>query len=150
MNFYMLIGIVGSGKSTYGKKFAAEIGATYISSDDIRQELTGNITDQSKNGVIFSRVIPDRITAGLSSGDVVYDATNYNMKARKDLLALAKGLGAKTIAIVIDTPFDECRRRNSARTERVVPSFVLDRMIAGYQAPDKNIERIDEIKTVTV
>lgn len=147
--FHFVVGIVGSGKSTYAKKLVAELNATLVSSDDIRLEVCGDMTDQSKNSFIFTRVIPDRITAGLSSGDVVYDATNVSRKARKDVCALAKGLGAKVVAHVLQTPFEECYRRNSARVERVVPDFVIDRQIAAYQEPDCNIEKIDEIKKVT-
>ncbi len=107
------------------------------------------MTDQSKNGLIFTKIIPDRITAGLSSGDVIYDATNYSRKARRDVCTQAKGLGAKVVAHVMTTPFEECYRRNAARAERVVPEFVLDRMVAGYEKVDVNIEKIDEVTEVT-
>lgn len=140
---------MGSGKSTYGKKLTAETGATLISSDDIRFELTGDMTDQSKNSFIFTKVIPERIKAAKAAGqDVIYDATNYNRKSRRDILILASTLGFNVIAHVMQTPFDECRRRNAARFERVVPEFVLDRMTSGWESPDKNIEKIDEIKLI--
>ncbi len=148
---HITVGIVGSGKTTFVKKLQAETNATVVCPDDIRAELSGgDATDQSKNHFIFSRVVPERIKAGLLAGDVIYDATNYNRKNRRDVCILAKSLGATVIAHVIDTPFEECYRRNAARSERIVPEFVLDRMVAGYEAPDKNIEKIDEIRTVTV
>ncbi len=146
----MTVGIVGAGKSTLVKRLQAETGATVICPDEIRGELSGgNVADQSNNGVIFTKIVPERIKAAFKSGDVIYDATNYNRKSRRDVCFLAKTLGATVIAHVLDTPFDECRRRNAARSERVVPEFVLDRMISGYEAPDKNIEKIDEIRQVT-
>lgn len=150
-NLHITVGIVGSGKSTFVKKLQADTGATVVCPDDIRGELCGgNVADQSKNGLIFTKIVPERIKAGLKAGDVIYDATNYNRKNRRDVCIMAKTLGATVIAHVLNTPFDECRRRNAARSERVVPDFVLDRMISGYEAPDKNIEKIDEIKSVTV
>lgn len=146
----MTVGIVGSGKSTFVKKLQAETGAAVVCPDDIRAELSGgNPSDQSKNALVF-KIVPERIKAALVNGDVIYDATCYNRKNRRDICILAKSLGVKVIAHVLDTPFEECIRRNATRSERVVPDFVLDRMIAGYEAPDKNIEKIDEIKSVTV
>jgi len=147
--FHMLVGIVGSGKSTLCKKLLVDKQATLVSSDDIRLEVCGNMTDQSKNGLIFTKIIPERIKAGLKAGNVVYDATNYNRKSRREWLTLAKSLGARTVVHQMLTPFDECRRRNAARLERVVPDFVIDKMVAGWEAPDMNIEKIDEIILVS-
>jgi predicted kinase len=146
--FHLLVGIVGSGKSTVAKRLVAEHGATLVSSDDIRLEVCGDMTDQSKNGYIFGTVIPDRIKAAVAIGDVVYDATNYSRKSRKDVCLLARSLGCKVVAHVLQTPFEECYRRNKARVERVVPEFVLDRMVSGYEEPDVNIEKIDEVRKV--
>ncbi len=147
----MTVGIVGSGKSTFVKKLQLELGCPVVCPDDIRAELSGgNISDQSNNGRIFNTIVPERIKAALATGDVIYDATCYNRKNRRDICTLAKLLGARVVAYELDTPFEECIRRNDARSERVVPDFVLDRMIAGYESPDKNIEKIDEIKSVTV
>lgn len=144
----MTVGIVGSGKSTFVKKLQAETNATVVCPDDIRAEVCGSIADQSKNGYIFTKLVPERIKAGLEKGDVIYDATCYNRKNRRDICILAKSLGATVVAHVLRTPFEECYVRNAARTERVVPEFVLDRMVAGYEEPDKNIEKIDEIRDV--
>lgn len=142
----MMVGIVGSGKSTHVSKLQAETGATVISPDEIRKELTGDMSDQSRNGDIFNNIVPLRIVR--AGGDIIYDATNYNRKNRKGILTIAKANGYRVVALVMQTPFDECRRRNAARSERVVPDFVLDRMTSGYEAPDKNIERIDEIRLI--
>lgn len=47
---YIPIGISGSGKTTYGNK----LNAVVVCPDDIRKELTGDISDQSKNAEVFS------------------------------------------------------------------------------------------------
>jgi predicted kinase len=141
---HMTVGIVGSGKSTFVQKLQSQTNAAVVCPDDIRAELSGDASDQSKNGYIFTKVVPERIKAGLAVGDVIYDATNYNRKNRRDVCILAKSLGAKVVAHVFRTPHDECRRRNAGRS-RVVPDFVIDRQIQGYEEPDKNIEKIDEV-----
>ena len=144
----MMVGIVGAGKSTYVKTLQAQTNATVVSPDEIRLELCGDMTDQSKNGYIFTKVVPERIKAALEKGEVIYDATNYNRKNRKDVLILASTLGAKVVVHQMTTPFEECIRRNAARSERIVPDFVLERMITGWEAPDKNLEKIHEIRFV--
>jgi protein phosphatase len=140
--FYLLVGIPGSGKSTYAKRLAEEIETTLICPDDIRAELCGDITDQSRNHYIFSVVVPERIRA--AKGHIVYDATNYNVKNRRNILKLARSLDFETIVCVMTTSFQECLRRNAAR-QRVVPKHVMDRMIIGYEAPSMVIEQIDKI-----
>lgn len=144
----MMVGIPGSGKSTCVTRLHHALCCEVVCPDTIRFELTGDESNQDKNGVIFSKIVPERIKAALKVGDVIYDAMNYNRKSRKDICILAKSLDAKVIAYVLDTPFDVCIARNAVR-ERVVPDFVFDRVIGGYQAPDINIEKIDEIKSVT-
>ena len=49
-----LIGVSGSGKSTWIKNNKSKWNKTVvISPDEIRKELTGNISDQSKNKEVF-------------------------------------------------------------------------------------------------
>lgn len=145
---HITVGIVGSGKSTYTTQLSKETGAPVISTDDIRAEVCGgDATDQSKNGYIFRVLIPDRVTKALAVGDAIYDATNYNRQNRKEILNLARSLNARVVAHVFRTPHAECRRRNANRS-RVVPDFVIDKQIAGYEDPDMNLERIHEIREV--
>lgn len=47
---YIPIGISGSGKTTYGNKLNVSV----VCPDDIRKEITGNISDQSNNSKVFS------------------------------------------------------------------------------------------------
>lgn len=149
MFFHATIGIPGSGKSTYVKKLmAAHPSAKVIHPDAIREDLTGSISDQSKNGIIFSQIVPQKLReAAQNRQDVIYDATCVSVKAR-DIFKLAKLLGYITVAHVMKTSHEESRARNKSR-ERVVPDFVMDRMIAQYQYPDKEKEAIDEIIEVS-
>lgn len=45
--FIMGIGIPGSGKTTFLRKFAVDNHCEYISSDDVRAEMTGSATDMT-------------------------------------------------------------------------------------------------------
>ena len=77
-NFYMLVGISGSGKSSH--KFEEEV--VKISSDALRAELYGDENDQTHNAEIFNE-LHKRVIKHLKAGDnVVYDATNLSRRRR--------------------------------------------------------------------
>ena len=68
--FYLMVGLAGSGKSTIAKEIEYSIRMSYpkydeygradkvvlISSDDIRAEILGDVNDQSQNDKVFSHV----------------------------------------------------------------------------------------------
>src|SRR5665213_239753 len=90
--FHATIGIIGSGKSTYARSLLdANSLWEYLCPDIIREELTGSTEDQSVNGFIFTKVVPQRILSAANSGrDILYDATNYRVKNRRGVFELAK------------------------------------------------------------
>ncbi len=146
--FHFTCGIVGSGKSTYVMSFMkANPGYEVISPDFLRLQYAGDMADQSKNHFIFSKVIPEYMEEVKARGHgIMYDATCYNRKNRKDVIRKARELGYRVVAHVFNTPFDECVRRNAERA-RVVPLSVLERMRDGWVAP--TLEEVDEIVEVT-
>lgn len=74
--FIMTVGISGSGKSTTLLKQYKD--CNIVSTDEIRIELTGNVSDQSKNRDVF-RIANERVVSSLISNiDVVFDATNVD------------------------------------------------------------------------
>ena len=134
MTVTILIGLPASGKSTKAKEIASDFRSFVLSSDKIREELYGNEATQGNPAEVFSllyKQMDDILTNGFS---VVIDATNICKRERSEAIKIAKKHGAKVEALVMDTPFAECVRRNDAR-ERKVPDFVFDRMIAKYEEP---------------
>jgi len=78
----MMIGVPGSGKSTWIAQNKHE-NAVVISPDDIRRELSGNVSDQSQNGKVWF-LAKERTVDALKAGkDVILDATNVATKSRK-------------------------------------------------------------------
>lgn len=141
--FYFTVGIPGCGKSTYFKNnFGDEV--IYISSDKLREELLGDVNDQSKNSLIFNEMYERTITALKENKDVYYDATNLNRKRRINLLKQLPE--CEKIAIVFAIPFDICCARNNAR-ERVVPQNVMERMYKSFEPP-YYVEGFDKIEVV--
>ena len=129
------VGIPACGKSYFAEQ-EHEKGAVVISSDSIREELYGDVNDQSHNAEVFDTMKKCTI-ATLRNGDyVIYDATNLNAKRRinflKELRREVKEFEA--ICVVFAGPYEECCERNKNR-ERTVPDYVMERMYKNFQPP---------------
>ncbi len=130
VRFIMLVGIPGSGKST----FAKQLGCKIFSSDELRKELWENENIQGNNEELFKE-LHKRIKAALNNGeDCVYDATNINAKRRKAFLTEIKNINCKKICATIITDFDLCIERNSQRNRRV-PYDVMRKMYLTFDIP---------------
>ena len=140
-NFYMMIGLPGSGKSYYCNQLGCEV----VSSDAIREELFGDVNDQTHNNEVFNEV-HNRIHNFLKSGtDCCYDATNLSRKRRRAFLNTVPKNVHKT-AIMIVRSFDECVKNNNNR-DRVVPIEVIERMFKHLTIPALE-EGFDEIRFI--
>lgn len=142
----MLIGLPGSGKSYWSKKYIQENPDTIlVSSDSIREEVFGDVNDQKHNGEVFN-IVHKRVVAAIKNGrDVILDATNLSRKRRIGFLKSIPD--CLTEAIVFAIPFETCCKRNSAR-DRVVPQVAMDRMYRSFQPPHY-AEGFDEINIIT-
>lgn len=141
--FYMMVGFPGSGKSWYaGNKL---LNAVVHSSDAIREEILGDVTDQSNQQLVF-QTLHDRVLSDLRAGrDVVYDATNINYKRRMGFLQRVTAVNHQIwkVCVFMATPYDKCVERNKSR-DRTVPESVIDRMYRKIDIPMK-AEGWDEI-----
>lgn len=145
---YIPIGIPGSGKSTWFDKQGFDAADTaFISMDQIREEIAGDVDDQSKNALV-AKIAKDRFKQALSLQVPVifWDATSVKRKYRKELIKPAKQAGYEVVAVYFDVPLEVAKQRNADR-ERVVPDHVLDRMWNQMQKPERS-EGFDVIQTV--
>lgn len=87
VNLYVTIGISKSGKTTWSKKMVNEYSdIVHVSSDEIREELTGGVYDKTRNNEVFS-IMYKRTLKHLKEGkNVIYDATNLGFKKRRHFL----------------------------------------------------------------
>ena len=129
--FIMLVGLPGSGKSTFIKRYKEY---KVHSSDDIREELTGDVNRQDINNLVF-KTLHNRVKEDLLNGQsVIYDATNLNRKRRKAFLQELTNIPCWKYCILIATPFEVCLERNSQR-DRKVPYNVIERMYKNFDIP---------------
>ena len=143
--FEMLIGIPGSGKSTYLKSLPSD-NVRIVCPDDIRRELTGNISDQSKNGEVWDKAKQD-ILNNISQGFyTILDATNVNTKARRNMLSLIKSNfpDINTYATLFDADPEVSKQRIKKDIDNKVdrsnvPDEVIDRMYQQYLDTLNNI-----------
>jgi predicted kinase len=129
----ILIGIPGSGKTTYAKKHLLDDKTVYLSSDDIRLELFG-YENQNNNELVFN-TMQKRAKEALKSGlNVVYDATNLSRKKRKTIIDIGKRYSA-VYAYMFCCSIGTLLERNMTRQERRLPWDKLEMMIKSLDIP---------------
>lgn len=135
----MLVGLPGSGKSTYAKSLLISRDSMYFkpiihSSDNLRRELFGDEAIQGDNNKLFSE-LHRRIKSDLLSGkDVIYDATNIKKGLRIQFLNELHNISCTPICVCIMTSHETCLKNNEKR-ERKVPVGVIMRMQMNWQPP---------------
>jgi len=120
----LLVGPAGCGKSTWAEQHLAH--APIVSSDRMREELTGDPADQSQNYLVFQRCI-GRLRDALRNGEVVtFDATNYMEGLRALPVQAARWSGAEIHSFYFDVGLETVLERNRRRVRRV-PEHVIRR-----------------------
>lgn len=143
------IGIPGSGKTTILKDFAGRNAYAYVCPDDIRAELTGNASDQSKNREVWENAYQKTAEYLKDGSTVVFDATFTHPEQRKEFLTFVREQGAEKVqGIFVDVGLKIAKERNKDR-ERHVPEYVLERMDSSLENfPPELTDGFDSIFTV--
>lgn len=116
MGLIVLVGISGSGKSTFGRAHFKP--TEVISSDACRAMVADDENDQSATRDAFdvlNYIVGTRLRRGLLT---VVDATNVQQSARAALIRLAKDHDVLVDAIVLDVPESVAAQRNEERPNR--------------------------------
>jgi polynucleotide kinase-phosphatase len=125
LSLIALVGISGSGKSTFAREHF--LSTEVLSSDAFRGMVADDENDQSATADAFAalhHVAGIRLRAGRR---VVVDATNVQKHARAELVTLARQFDVLPVAIVIDTPEAIAWERTEKRADRGFGRQVLRR-----------------------
>ncbi|MEW5991261.1 MAG: AAA family ATPase [Chloroflexota bacterium] len=128
----LLVGAAGAGKSTFAARHFPP--SAILSSDAIREAITGDAADQRLNRAAFAalhRALERRLARGSLA---VVDATNATAAARREIRAIAAGHGVPVVAIVLDLPAALVHERNVSRPGRQVPKEVVARQLGAVRA----------------
>lgn len=139
-NLYVLVGVPGSGKSTWVNSQEWAKDCVYISTDKHIEQIA------SEAGLTYDDVFSDAITtatnmahaearqAALDGKDVIWDQTSVSVKSRKIKFRLLPNYYA--IAVVFSTPDpDEHALRLANRPGKTIPDHAITKMIKSFQMP---------------
>jgi len=136
----VLVGLPGSGKSTYLER----LGVTGLSSDAMRKLLADDETIQSIHPQVFETLRYLLRQRMMLQRDVTYiDATNLTPEERHPYIAIGRAYGCEMEAVFFDVPYEVCLERNRRRG-RAVPEEALRTMSAKLRIPsaDEGFHRI--------
>ena len=152
----LMCGVPASGKSTIAKKLSACLNNTpIVSMDDIREMLFGTRKCQKEGYLVYKLAVNKIIRLFSESDIVIFDATNRNAKARKQVIqGIQDCVDCCVYCIFVNTPLDVALDRNTKRDESIqVPPVAIRRMYETLQPPTNEeyfYEKIFEITPETL
>ena len=149
---YVLVGLPGSGKSTYRYNLKFEYhpdDMVELSSDDYIEYVANGL------GMTYNEVFRDFVSIAdqhiwqmfhtainNSKPVIVWDQTNLTLRKRKDILDKVPA-SYKKIAVYVSTSVEESIRRNESRG-RTIPNSVITKMAENVVVPSVE-EGFDEV-----
>ena len=141
---YVLVGVPGSGKSTWYANNEDLLGDTvYVSTDDFVEQ------EAARQGKTYNDVFKDymptavKLMAGVVNQaralnmDIVWDQTSTTINSRKKKFNMLPNY--EHIAVVFKTPEKaELERRLASRLGKRIPEAVMKTMIDGWEEPTKD------------
>ncbi len=148
----MLVGIPGSGKSTWARDFVlAHHGYRIVSTDALRAQLYGDEAVQGDWLRIWQQVVTQwrQAIAAIHQGSlegVIYDATNARRRYRREAIAAARQTGFTSITLIwFNLPLSLALERNRGRSQPVPADIIatMHRQLQG--APPSVQEGVDRV-----
>ena len=138
---YVLVGIPGSGKSTWASNQRWDMSKTaFVSTDGLVEDYAKSVGKTYSE--VFDEFMPTAVKlmaeqvreARAAGKDIVWDQTSTTVASRAKKFKMLPDYQA--IAVVFPTPDDEeLRRRLKSRPGKVIPQRVIYQMKEHWQAP---------------
>ena len=142
----LMMGVPGSGKTTYAKKFIGD-NDIYVSRDEIRFELVAEDKPYfSKEDEVLKTFI-SKVDEGITKAKryVVADATHLNAGSRAKLLKNLHNKPDNVYVLYVAVPLEVALERNAQRSGRaLVPETSIRNMFQSLSFPKKE-EGIDVV-----
>lgn len=139
LSFVVLIGVSGSGKSTFARRHFKP--TEILSSDYCRGLVSDDENSQAATKDAFEVlhfIARKRLAAGKLT---VVDATNVQPEARKPLIAIAREFHCLPVAIVLDVPERVAHDRNKSRPDRDFGPHVIRQQSQQLHRSLRGLER---------
>src|SRR5881296_4033268 len=139
LSFVVLMGVSGSGKSTFARKHFKP--TEILSSDDCRGLVSDdeNSQDATKDAFeLLHFIARKRLAAGKLT---VVDATNVQLESRKPLVEIAREFHCLPVAIVLDVPERVAHDRNKTRADRDFGPHVIRQQAQQLHRSLRGLER---------
>jgi len=137
---YQLIGVPGSGKSTWVAHQEWADKCAYISTDtwveDYARDMGKTYNEVFKEYMpeAIDMMINDVVKARGMDKDIIWDQTSTTVKSRKKKFNMLPGY--EHIAVVFRTPeSEELAKRLASRPGKNIPDYVVRSMIDGFEMP---------------
>jgi predicted kinase len=138
---YVLVGVPGSGKSTWVSKQSWDMGKTaFVSTDDHVEAYARSVGKTYSE--VFDEYMPtavnlmakDVVNARAEGKDIVWDQTSTTVKSRARKFRMLPDYEA--VAVVFPTPDrEELHRRLQNRPGKVIPQRVIHQMTEHWEDP---------------
>lgn len=145
---HLLVGVQGSGKTTFSKVLSKQKNCKVISTDEIRKSNPGILETN-----VWSKTYESLADFLKKGEDVIFDATSISKKVRKRFFdEVSKyGVEVKAIAYYLKTDVDECASRVKTRNKDVNELYLPPEVVYSYfeklEIPSVD-EGFIEVKTV--
>lgn len=139
---YQLIGVPGSGKSTWIKNQPWAKDAVVVSTDNHVEDYAEKMGKTYSE--VFDKYMPiavqlmtdDVINASKNNLDIIWDQTSTTVASRKRKFKMLPNY--KHIAVVFTTPnAEELKKRLGNRPGKTIPDHVIRSMINNFEMPTK-------------
>lgn len=139
---YQLIGVPGSGKSTWVSNQDWAKDCAYISTD-IHVENQAKLEGKTYNEVfkdfmpLAVKIMTDDVVKAREAGkDIIWDQTSVSLASRKKKFSMLPEY--EHIAVIFATPTpDELARRLASRPGKSIPGHVISSMINNWDEPSE-------------